>query len=171
MTTDTNPLYTAVVGYMVSETSQKNSWEQIANFAIDFANHASVVDKTSYVDLLNKEFNVVEQQIKHDYKVNKLPGAWRSAKSTVLSAIQHDIPLRNEGAIIPKTEVSKAIAAAKKDKTRTQYERAMDQLADALSELCKLADPKDLESALNELKKWSEYMTAHRLLLLNSSSS
>jgi hypothetical protein len=131
VTTDTaapSKLYEAAVGFLVSEKSNSNAWEEVAKFVYQYTmNGSSLKD-------LRREFAIVEKQIRKDFEVNKLPPAWRSAKSTALSALQLGVPLIDTATstAMPKTDVGKLIKAAKAgtvtrsdmDKLRSYLEHA-----------------------------------------------
>jgi hypothetical protein len=118
-------LYEAAVGFLVSEKSNSNAWEQVATFAYNYSGN---------MKQLMREFAIVEKQIRKDFEVNKLPPAWRSAKSTALAALRMGIPLVDAStlAAMPKTDVGKLIKAAKAgtvtrsdmDKLRSYLEHA-----------------------------------------------
>lgn len=92
-------LYKAAVSFMVSERTGVESWEMVAKFAASVGNSAA----------LRKEFAVVEQQIKADFKIDALPSAWRSAKSVALKAVLKGVALvdSHTGAVKGKTAVEK----------------------------------------------------------------
>ena len=108
-----NKLYHAAVGFMVAEKSESNSWEQVAQFVHDFM-HSHTTDPSS-IKLLKREFSVVEKQVRKDFQVGRLPGAWRSAKSHAINAAIKGIPLVHEsdGSAMPKTDVGKLLKASK----------------------------------------------------------
>jgi hypothetical protein len=117
VSTDTaapSQLYEAAVGYLVSDKSQSNAWEQVCQFV-----HGIVVNKGNDEHVrkeLEHEFRVVEKQVKKDYDIKgRMPASWRSAKATALGALKHSIPLVNvDGNVQPKTDVGKLISASKK---------------------------------------------------------
>lgn len=104
-------LYEAAVGYMVSEKAQSSAWERVAIVVHTIVSAAT--DTDAALKQLKREFAVVEKQIKADYKVARLPSAWKSAKSTALSAVKNAIPLMSGAGVMPKTDVGKIIRATK----------------------------------------------------------
>jgi len=107
------PLYEAAVGFLVSERSNNNAWEQVARY-VDAYTRKIVAGEATFLDL-KREFRAVEQQVKADYKIEgRMPSAWRSAKSTCLSAARGGIPIINaDGKVQPKTDVGKLLKASK----------------------------------------------------------
>lgn len=104
--TTPNKLYDAAVGFLVSEKSNSNAWAQVAEFVAAYGNNEQD---------LQREFRIVERQVKKDFQVSRLPASWRSAKSTAINALRRSIPLLDtSGSPVPKTDVSKLISAAKK---------------------------------------------------------
>lgn len=93
-------LYKAAVSFMVSERTSVESWELVAKFASRFTDNGDVA-------ALKKEFAVVEQQIKADFKIDALPSAWRSAKSVAVKAVKSAVRLvdSHTGAVKGKTAV------------------------------------------------------------------
>lgn len=106
-----NPLYDAAVGFMVAEKSGTNAWEQVATFVQHYVERN--VGNPHLLRDLKTQFTVVERQVKKDFMVTALPGAWKSAKSHAINAVARDIPLFNEkGEVMPKTDVGKLLRAA-----------------------------------------------------------
>lgn len=130
----THLLYDACVGFMVSEKTGKDSWEKMAQFV-----HAQA-SKGSDIATIKAEFKLVEKQLKQDFKVSALPAAYRSAKTTALSALADAIPfVREDGSALPKTDVSKALAAyrARFTKGPVDYaDKALSHLTTTLGYLC-----------------------------------
>lgn len=96
-------LYEACVGFMVSEKTGTDSWEQVAKWVAE-----KVANGTPY-DHIKSAFEVTEKQIKADFKVATLPVAWRSAKSTALKAARKGVPLVDvDGKVAGKTAIAVA---------------------------------------------------------------
>lgn len=116
MTQDTaapSTLYEAAVSFLVAEKSNTNAWEQVATFVSEYVQKVGGWNETT-AKYLKREFAIVERQVKKDFEVNKLPVAWRSAKSTAIGALKAGIPLINgDGTAQPKTDVGKLIKATK----------------------------------------------------------
>mgnify|MGYP003651267195 FL=1 len=97
-------LYEAATNALASDASGENTWTKMvtASFA-----HGS--DRVSFY----KELRIVEKQIKTEYALKSMPGAWRGAKSIVLAAMLAAIPMADEnGKIRGKTSVQDALKEA-----------------------------------------------------------
>lgn len=130
-----NLLYDAAVGFMVSEKSQSNAWAQVALFVSSHRADANPVDPAAEQEWLRKikrEFRTVELQVKKDFGVSKLPVAWRSAKSTAISAVLKGITLVGSEGVMPKTDVSTLLKASKKGLPVSPIERFNHHLATAM---------------------------------------
>jgi hypothetical protein len=88
---ESNPLYEACVGFMVAEKSEADSWEKVARFVQTKVDNGSGDEAQ-----LKAEFSVVEKQIKKDFSVTTLPTAWRTAKSTAMSAARAEVSLLDD---------------------------------------------------------------------------
>jgi hypothetical protein len=112
----TSKLYEAAVGFLVSEKSGANAWEQVAEFVHQFYTHQrdAVGDEPERIlKMLKHEFRVVEVQVKKDYQVSRLPVAWRSAKSTAIAALKAGVQLMGDDGAMPKSDVGKVLKASK----------------------------------------------------------
>lgn len=145
VTSGGNILYDACVGFMVSERTGTESWELVAKWVAERRGNGADVPS------IKAEFAVVEKQIKSDFKVATLPGAWRSAKSAALSAVKAGVPiLRDDGTVKPKTELTNAIKGAKPAAVPrndsfafvTQVEKA-EFIACSIAGECSIAGPID----------------------------
>jgi hypothetical protein len=93
---------------MVSEKSHADAWSKVAVFV------QSKWQEGVTIDGLKAEFKVVEKQVMKDFDKKRMPASWRSAKSTALSAVTHNICLLDAGdKPMPKTDVGKLIRASK----------------------------------------------------------
>lgn len=97
--TNGHPLYDAAVGWMVSERTDKDSWETVVRYV-----HARQ-EAGDQLAQIKADFKVVEQQIKSDFTITQLPIAWRTAKSIALKAVAMGLPLLDGGDVIGKTEL------------------------------------------------------------------
>lgn len=102
---ETNQLYEACVGYMVSDQSKANSWDTVARETV------RLINEHKYIDAVESAFNAVEEQVRADYGVKKLPTAWRSAKSVALAALRNSVPLLDEQQVRGKTAVEREMKA------------------------------------------------------------
>jgi len=99
-----NYLKEALEHYAVSERADATAWDRIANWG----NQCAVVG--GHMDVIEKEIAHWESEVKKDFGLTALPNAWRSAKSTVLSAVNLGVPLMDNGQVRAKVAVSKDIA-------------------------------------------------------------
>lgn len=107
-------LYEAGVQSLVSEESATNVYQMIAKESKGFT-------FSSYKEALNE----TEGTIKKEFSLSKMPGPWRSAKSVVLSALRYEINLFDDnGNVVGKSEVQKAIKESKMEKVITPYDIA-----------------------------------------------
>lgn len=131
-------------------------WSSLAMAALDFSVKArgedgSVIATYAGVeakDAVGKEFKTNETEYKAATKraLSEF-GAYRSAKSVILQAMELDVPLFEDGKVRGKTEVEKAIAAVKEDNTSAK--RTIDKIKGALDMVNKLvdSDKSDMEHA------------------------
>jgi hypothetical protein len=106
-------LYEAATNALASDASGENTWTKMvtASFA-----HGS--DRTAFY----KELRTVEKQIKTEYALKSMPGAWRGAKSIVLAAMLAAIPMADEnGKIRGKTSVQDALKASVVEKPKDPF--------------------------------------------------
>ena len=96
-------LYAAAVGYMVSSRTNQDSWASIAKRVHQLVQHGcDVVD-------ISAHFLEVEKKVKEDFKLTHMPAAWRTAKHTVLKAVQAGVGfVDGAGDPLGKTAVDKA---------------------------------------------------------------
>lgn len=105
---NSNPLYSACVGWMVSERTDEDSWSAVAKCV------AGKVKDGVDVDVIVTDFKVTEKQIKKDFSITVLPTAWRTAKHTALKALREGVSLlHDDGTPKAKTALDKEIAALK----------------------------------------------------------
>lgn len=124
-----HPLYEACVGFMVSDRSKDDAWSKVAQFV-------DARRSTHSLDAMKAEFKVVEAQIKASFDVRTLPTAWRSAKSTALSAMRDGVALLDgEGAALGKTEVSKLLVPRNVKVAPSAEEEAMRRMTDIMLHL------------------------------------
>lgn len=131
--TSGNPLYDACVGFMVSERTGTDSWEQVAM-------HVNKMQQAGLgMDSIRTEFRTTEQQIKKDFSVSVLPTAWRTAKHTALKAVRNGVPLLGgDGKVLGKTAVDKGSAVPRNK--HSPYETAFYAI-DTARVLVKIATP------------------------------
>lgn len=103
---DTTNVYESCVGYLVSENSKADSWKKLATFIAD------QVQKGTPPDVLEQMLESIEQQVKADFSLPKLPNAWRSAKSVALRAAQGGVPLLDGEKVVGKSAVEKGLRSA-----------------------------------------------------------
>lgn len=145
-----NPLYDAAVGFLVSERTGSDAWAKVAEFAANYpAIESEHINDT--LARLKKEFTVVEKQVRKDFKVSRLPAAWRSAKSTAISALRLNIPLLDKDkAAQPKTDVSKLIKATKSGIiTLAPVEKLKQHVAALLTIYASLTGPDHADATLH----------------------
>lgn len=137
-------LYEAAVSSLVSERTANETWEKVALFIHNLSGGVPIEE-------LGAQFSLVEQQIKADYSITKLPSAWRSAKATALKAVANEVPLTDGGGkVLGKTAVSNA---CKGERTKpSTYETAWI----------------GINNATHALQPRSVNSTEHRVLLQNA---
>ena len=97
-------LYEAATNALASDASGENTWTKMVTASFV---HGS--DKTAFY----KELRTVEKQIKTEYALKSMPGAWRGAKSIVLAAMLKAIPLADENGLIKgKTAIQNTLKDA-----------------------------------------------------------
>ena len=101
----------AIVSYAVSAKADSSAWgtlvREISNLYAQCAN----------LDVLKNTIKDYETAYKKEYAEPQLPPAYRSAKSVALKAIDCGVRLRDdEGNVIGKSAVEKAIKDTKEDK-------------------------------------------------------
>ncbi len=96
-------LYEAATNALASDASGENTWTKMVTASFV---HGS--DRTAFY----KELRTVEKQIKTEYSLKSMPGAWRGAKSVVLAAMFKKIALNDENGLIKgKTAIQTALKA------------------------------------------------------------
>jgi hypothetical protein len=102
-------LYDSIVGFVVSEQAGVDAWGQLVQCVMDLD-----ADGTSHDDI-KLLIQACELQIMEDFSITAMPGAWRSAKSTALSAHKQGVPLIDENyKVRPKSVVADALAELKR---------------------------------------------------------
>ena len=92
-------LYEAATNSLASDASRDNCWSAMVKASLDIS-----------VDQFRNELLITEKDIKEQYKLKKMPDAWRSAKSVVLGALTRAISLVNENKeIYGKTDIQAKI--------------------------------------------------------------
>ena len=96
-------LYAAAVGYMVSSRTNQDSWASIAKRV------QQLVQQGHTYDHIAIHFLEVEKKVKEDFSLRHMPAAWRTAKHTVLKAVQAGVGFVDlAGNPLGKTAVDKA---------------------------------------------------------------
>lgn len=104
LTTSGNAMYDAVVGFMVSERTDVDSWNLVATDV------AARVKAGESMDTIRLAMRMTEQQVKQDYSITSLPTAWRTAKHTALAAVANNVALLDsDDKPVPKTELDRRI--------------------------------------------------------------
>lgn len=103
-----NYLKEALEHYAVSERADTTAWDRLANWG-----NLCASSGVAHVDVMEKEIAVAEENVKKDFGLTALPNAWRSAKSTVLSAVTLNVPLMDNGQVRSKQAVTKDVAKAR----------------------------------------------------------
>lgn len=97
-------LYDAATNSLASDASSDNCWTKMVTASFAAGGHKE----------FQKELKDVEKLIKTEYKINAMPGPWRSAKSVVLSALEKGIVLTGaNGEILGKSSIQSKLKAGK----------------------------------------------------------
>ena len=110
---ETNPLYS----YRASDELTESAWEVLVK---------AVNVSTCWEDV-KAQFFVWEKEYK-DTTGLPIPGAWRSAKSVIKGAMQHDVPLMTGLDVRGKTSVELEIKSRKPDKDELAPEEQLDKM-------------------------------------------
>ena len=106
-------LYEAATNALASDASNENTWTKMVT-----ASFAHSGDRVAFY----KELKTVEKQIKKEYGLKAMPGAWRGAKSIVLAAMLQGIVMADEnGKIKGKTAIQELIKALIPEKVIDPY--------------------------------------------------
>jgi hypothetical protein len=133
-----NPIF----GYQASTELNDDSWKSLVVAS-------SLVPK----DEVKSTFGKWEQEFKEETK-QPLPGAWRSAKSVILSAHKEGIPLTDGTNVRGKTAVEKDI---RKHKSVTKMSTPEDELAAALCAAYAIAEKYGLKAVMSKMLKAFDY--------------
>ena len=99
----TEPLYAAAVGYMVSSRTNHDSWAAIATRV------HQLIQQGATRDTIGAQFQAVEAKVKEDFKLTQMPTAWRTAKHTVLKALEAGVVfVDKDGSPLGKSAVDRA---------------------------------------------------------------
>jgi hypothetical protein len=97
-------IYKAIVNYVVSDETKGDAWELVAKRVNELAT------ANQFVSEIVEELRKDESKAMKDFNLRTLPVAYRSAKSTALSAISSGISLTDEkGKVRPKSKVSQLV--------------------------------------------------------------
>lgn len=110
---ETNPLYS----YRASDELTESAWEVLVK---------AVNVSTCWEDV-KAQFFVWEKEYK-DTTGLPIPGAWRSAKSVIKGAMQHDVPLMSGGDVRGKTAVEMDIKSKKGTPDTLTPEEQLDKM-------------------------------------------
>lgn len=119
-----NPIF----GYKASEELGEDSWKGLVKASLELLQSTKATEVDDQLAVLKDYFGACEIEYK-ETAAQPVPAAWRSAKSVVLNATKHGVPLlEGKG----KTAVEKEIKAKK--------DALADALSDPLSLITKKAD-------------------------------
>lgn len=110
-------LYTAATDAIVSDTTGENCFEKLIKGALAF----------SAASDYKAELKAVEQVIKSEFGITKMPSPWRSGKSVVINSMELGVPLVDDNGVpYGKTTLQLAIKAERsvtKEESETEFDR------------------------------------------------
>lgn len=171
-------LYDAAVNFLVSEKTGADAWAKVAEFVATHRTESRVTDENAereWLRNLKLEFTIVERQVKKDFDVPRLPGAWRSAKSTAINGALHGLALLDdEGKAKPKTDVSKLIKGLKAGVIKSPLQD-WEKKFDAMTAAYAFLNASDKATAATRIGAWfhtppSAARLAKKVLALSTSS-
>lgn len=136
--------------YVQGEKKQGNGYGKLISFAFELTHS---IEDTTKVDVLKSTLQTAEESYKATNKVERMPAAYRSAKSVIVTAVSMSISLVDaEGKYKGKTELEKEIKEGKPGKPEFEkFKGAMNTATLIFGKLDTLDDVRNAKELVRQL--------------------